>query len=299
MQTESGTAHSIVANDLRSLGVREGDDLLVMAATRSLQLPAAQGGTRVSGSQALLQGLLAAVGESGTVLVMSFSGQSWTPTQKWHSELFSNTKSTINGGFSAHVLAQPDAHRSSHPTNSFAAIGAHARDYVEFHGPHAHCFRPVEELISRSGKMLSVGTIEQSPGFSTVHVAQFHLGLSHQSLLGGISTARYYDSFGRNRLFRKWDIPGCSMGFGRLYPHYRAAGVLHEGGVAGSASMLLGAAQGYEIARKALIDDPTCVLCTDPDCMSCRAMLRYNVSDWRPYWQRKIANARSRVRRDR
>jgi aminoglycoside 3-N-acetyltransferase len=112
------------------------------------------------------------------------------------------------------------------------------------------------------------------------------LGLATKSLVGGVDGA-YYERDGERRWFSKRDVPGCSMGFGHLYPLYRECGVMSSGHVGDAASLLVACRDAYEIERAAIEDDPKISLCDDPDCISCRGTKLFNLSDMFPFYVRR------------
>lgn len=261
--------------DLQALGLSRGDHVLVSSDVRFMRLKRGTDGQVPHYAEALLDGLLDVVGDTGTVVVPTFSKSAVTPRQRLAARPFNVETPTTSGGLPQAVLKRPGSLRSLHPTNSFAAIGAGAREFLRFHTPATHCFQPLETMAAMGGKQAVIGCVEISPGFSSVHLAQQHLGLTTRNLLSGRLTARYVDPWGRSRVFHKRDIPGCSGGFGRLYDRYRSEGILQEGRVAGAPSLLIGVKECYEVAREALLEDPTCVLCDDPGCLDCRFAKTY------------------------
>lgn len=270
-----------LVNDLRSLGIAEGDHVLVRVAARGMIAYQGPDGADSDPSADLVEALLESVGAGGTIAALTFTK---TRVGWGRAPRYSSSATVTTGKFARAVLAHPQALRSRHPTNSFTAIGSRAGDLTDFHTEMSHPFRPVEDLVLLQGKMLLVGCATASPGFSTVHVAQHHLALSRNTLFAGIARARYTDHYQRERTYRKWDVPGCSMGFGKMYRAYRDAGLLTEGTVGGAESLLIGAAEALAVDRATLEQDPTAVLCDNLSCISCRASLYYNVRDWAPYW---------------
>lgn len=273
-----------LVEDLEDLGLASSDTVLVMSDVRFLRIKRTAPGDRINYAEALLDAVSDVVGPEGTVLAMAFTPVSWLPSRRASIPIFSSTALPTTGGFATALMARQGSTRSQHPTNSFVALGPAATELLQFHTPATHCFRPVEELISRGGKMLSIGCVDVAPGFSSTHVAQFHLGLSFQSLLRGRARARYLDEGGRERVFRKRDVPGCSNGFGKMYPRYRKYGILKEGVVSGAPSMLIRADDAYRVDIETLRDDPTIVLCDDPSCVSCKGTLLYAKSSWASCW---------------
>jgi aminoglycoside N3'-acetyltransferase len=175
------------------------------------------------------------------------------------------------------LVDDPAAARSEHPTNSFVALGPLAEDIAGDHDETSTAFHPMRALIRHRGKMLLVGCMHTSPGFSTVHLAQEDLGLATRSVLSGLIGAHYYDHkrFGERRWFARADVPGCSMGFGKAYPQYEKAGLLAVGNVLAARSALIDAAAAYRVERAMLERDPTSLLCDEPACTFC-ATRTYN-----------------------
>ncbi len=167
---------SRLVSDLRRLGLTSGDCVLVRAGTRQWD----REGVRPPARQALRDACLQVVGPSGTLVGLTFTRQAviW---RRGNAAAFDEQSTTNAGGFAQCLLAHPHRRRSRHPTNSFCAIGAKADTIVEDHGPHASAFAPIAKLTALDGKMLVVGCVETSPGFSTVHFAQRTLGLSFRS----------------------------------------------------------------------------------------------------------------------
>lgn len=265
-----------IAEDLAALGVESGDCILAMADVRFLRFDRNRG-ERINPANALRDGILGAIGAEGTVMAMTFSS---AVTYRWLPRSMSCPPEVniTTGSFAKSILAHPASVRSQHPTSSFSAIGPFAAELTRFHTPHAHSFRPVEDLIACGGKLLKVGCTEVNPGFATVHVAQFHLGLSALDKRAGKVRVRYTNEYGRNSTFIKYDIPGCGGGFGKQYPIYENQGILSSGSVAGAKSMLVPARAAYELDRQRLKDNPASVLCDNPLCWDCNVGRPYTTS---------------------
>jgi aminoglycoside N3'-acetyltransferase len=96
----------------------------------------------------------------------------------FHSRMKSET-----GALPQIVLDHPASVRSKHPTNSFVAIGPNAKAIVQGHDESSTGFFPIKNLIDLGGKLLLVGCVDSSPGFSTVHRVQEDLGLADKTLM--------------------------------------------------------------------------------------------------------------------
>jgi aminoglycoside 3-N-acetyltransferase len=166
------------------------------------------------------------------------------------------------------VLRAPGAIRSTHPVESVAAIGPHARALVRPHpiddpmGPRSPWARAV--ALDARIVLLGVG-LERC---SIVHHAE--------RLFGGYALARPYlvpalDEAGERTYVEVDGGSACSEGFPALEPELHAHGVLEEATVGHARTRLLGSRATVEIAIERLRRETTALLCTRPGCASCRA----------------------------
>ncbi len=147
----SPTTHSAkIAHDLRALGVRPGGVLLVHSSLRSL-------GPVPGGAETVIQGLLAAVGEEGTLLLPALSYQhvnSQTP-------LFDAVETPSNvGALPEYFRTRPGTQRSVHPTHSVCSVGPRAEVLLADHWcDETPCgrFSPFRKLREIGGQLLMLG----------------------------------------------------------------------------------------------------------------------------------------------
>lgn len=251
---------SDAAAQLKSLGLQAGDTVLVRASLGALG-PVAAGASR---AQILIDALLDVVGPDGLVLGLSFSKNDWSfrfPKKP----PYDVREPCITGGFAAAMLKHPGAIRSLHPTNSFVAIGRDAETLMRKHDETQSCFEPMQDIIDRGGKMLLIGCQTDSPGFSTVHLAQNRLHLDTKTWMKFILGRRTQSGW-----YMKRDVPGCSMGFGKFYEAYRASGALKESKVGQADAWLMDAKTAYEIEYPMIARDPNVALCDRDTCIFCR-----------------------------
>lgn len=274
-------------SQLQALGLARGDTVLVRAATSAI-------GT-VSGENNrpdfLTDAILETIGPEGLLLGLSFSKSDWIfrfPKK----EPYDTGEPAVTGGLVAAMLRRPHAYRSDHPTNSFVAMGEGASAFLADHDAEAACFAPIRKLIARRGKMMLIGCEQTSPGFSTVHLVQHDLGLDTRTWMGLILGRRYLAKDGSVRWYRKKDVPGCSMGFGKFYEPYRAEGILREGKVGEANGLLIDAAAAYDVEHGIVSRDPTAALCDRDCCMTCRLGWFY-----KPIEARRFLGARFRGER--
>lgn len=181
---------------------------------------------------------------------------------------------TNSGALGKLVVELPDAVLSAHPTHAFAGVGERVKRALASHDARKACFAPIGELADQHDfSMLLLGCVEESPGFSTVHVAQHRLGLSQRHML---------------RLLMRWDTlhdgrwssvmateaPGCSASFGKFYPHYEADGNLVRGEWRGVSWLFVPSARrALEAETRLLRERGRFVDCGRWNCLSCRLRL--------------------------
>jgi aminoglycoside N3'-acetyltransferase len=257
--------------DLRRIGLAQGDAVLVRCAAR----PIAPRAKAVAGT--LLDALLEVVGPTGTVVALTFTDVQ-KATEKKPVAKFSDDARTTAGSFSTAVLGHPARKRSTHPSNSIAAIGVQADFLVDAHTEQALPFSWIRRLIEISGKQLVIGCVTQninalgfaeSPGLSTVHFTQEELGLSDKTFLSGTEGCFVAGPGGEPRWVPRIHMPGCSMGFWKMYGHYVRAGILRAGMIGEAYSILGAAPEAAEVERAIMAENPRAVLCDRPDCLSC------------------------------
>lgn len=129
---------------------------------------------------------------------------------------------TNSGALGRQIAAMPQAALSRHPTHAFAGFGDRVSSVLSVHDSSQSCFEPIGVLADQYDfSMLLLGCVSESPGFSTVHVAQYRLGLSQRHLL---RLMLRWDSAVEGRILSRVarELPGCSASFGKFYPHYEA-----------------------------------------------------------------------------
>jgi aminoglycoside N3'-acetyltransferase len=268
-----------IAEQLRALGIHEGDTVLARGSVRSIGTIFGPGRPR----EKVIRALLSALGAEGTLVGLAFTRTFLFP-RKHREYVFDRHTPPTTGGFASAMVEWPGSVRSGHPSNSFVAIGRNAELILNGHDERAGCFSPIERLLELDGKMLAMGIPPENPGFSTVHLAQFHLGLSTRSIMANRLGVHFVRPDGSVGVFRKRDVPGCSRGFHKFYAHYVRQGKLEIGRVGDAYSLAIKAADAYRIERALLSRNPRFALCDNPGCVFCRGSLYYNLGDWPVYY---------------
>ena len=269
-ESDQAVSAEEISLNLERLGVSEGDTVLVRCDIGSI-------GKMEGGSQLIfLKLLLEKIGETGTLVVPAFTESVW-----WNQELpapFKRLTFSYAGTLANALIRHPDAIRSHHPTHSFIAVGADATFYMADHSPATACFFPLYKMMNKQAKMLLIGCVDSSPGFSTVHLAQFELGLSRKHLTRLLLKSSYIDSEGVVQIYRPIESPGCSLGFSKFYKDYVVAGLLKTAKIGKAYSLSMDMTEAFEIELDILEKNPKYALCENPSCLSCRVLNAYNLN---------------------
>jgi len=266
---------------LQKMGIGEGDILVIAADLGEIGL--------VEGSpqDTILNALLETVGESGTIVGPCFTRHFFMHEidKKY---VFDIHKPPTSGSLSRIMLEHPKSERSLHPTNSFVAIGAKAKQILAGHDKNSLSYDPVGKAVDLNAKMLLIGCVASSPGFFTVHYAQQALGLTHKRFLKPKRGVYYKDNNGEVKLFIKKDFGGCAKGCYKFYSYYVMDGGLTTGRMGNANCIAMDGKRAFDVAYNILKENPRFALCDDPLCGSCRASWSFNKRDYIPYYLRKI-----------
>ncbi|MEU9193597.1 aminoglycoside N(3)-acetyltransferase [Streptomyces hundungensis] len=173
-----------LAADLRALGVRDGETLLVHSSLKSL-------GWVAGGAVALVRSLLDTLGETGTLVVPTHCGDNSDPAhwrrpavpEEWWEPIRAAlpaydpliTPSRGVGVVPETVRTWPGAVRSAHPQTSFAAIGPGASRITEGHA--LDCLlgerSPLARLEETDGRVLLLGAGYDS--CTSFHLAEYRV----------------------------------------------------------------------------------------------------------------------------
>jgi aminoglycoside 3-N-acetyltransferase len=236
---------------LGALGVREGNALIFHSALSSV-------GMLTGGQEALIDSILAAVGQEGTVMVpvMPDMAVPFDPQR---------SPSTV-GSVSEFLRRRGNAKRSLHPTHSVAAIGGAAEVLVEGHERCTPCGvgSPFEKLARVGGWVLLFG-VDQDRNTS-LHTAE---DLADVPYLRQVEVP----VIGGDGQVRMVTVPKYPLGhreFIGIDKRLRQAGIVRVGRVGNAVLRLMPARDLLEFSLALLRADPAAFLCRKPRCVSCR-----------------------------
>lgn len=257
-----------IEQSLSDMGIKHGDVVLVRAAPRKV-------GAIDGGVATILAALKGTVGESGTVVTLGFT-KIYPMHKVAQSPVFDSKTPSNAGSLAKAFMSDPGCLRSTHPSNSFLAVGPEAEYILRDHDASSLSYEPMNKLREVGAKMLLIGCVADSPGFTTVHSAQENLGLTRKGWLRGLMGVRYADD-GQTYTYRKKDFGGCSRGFSKFYKYYVQEEILITGRIGDAYSIMANAKDAYEIEYEKIKRDNKFYLCDNPDCFSCKVTWRNNV----------------------
>ncbi len=176
-----------------------------------------------------------------------------------------------SGALGTQVASIPGAVVSRHPSHRFTGTGPRIADVLDQHDQDSSCFFPIGELAKRHDfSMLLLGCVDESPGFSTVHVVQNEFGLTRRHLIRYLLRWDFDGPAGRASKVAI-ECPGCSLSFGKFYPAYETDGNLVRGEFWGSKYLFVPSARKAMAAERKLLEaDPRFVDCGRLACSTCR-----------------------------
>lgn len=249
-----GTDRDQLASDLRDLGLREGTTVLVHSSLSGL-------GWVDGGADAVIDALLAAVGERGTVLFPTLTGTERDGPER-PPVIDLETTPCWTGTIPEASRHRAGAVRSIHPTHSVTAIGAKA---TAFTAGHERSRTPCDErspyvrLMEEDGHILLLGGVTHDSN-TTLHALEELAGvpyhLQDEETDGIVTLSDGARKTVRNRLHLwRWD-----RDFTKITGHLERSGVSRSGRVGESTSTLVSASGMRDVVLPLLRDDPLFLL---------------------------------------
>lgn len=265
----TGNIVPAVLDDLKSVGVREGDLLIVHSSFRSLGL------TNDSATD-VVRTLLEAVGAEGTLMMPTFT---YCYAGIWGMQPFDpdTTPSRFMGILPETLRSYPGALRSASPTFSVAAIGKHAKRLTECKENAGGLGQgsSYEDAYRLGARILLIGVGNNRN--SMIHYAEHASGLP-------IRDIPYREFWGHSALVMrngeaievplKPDFPGCSVNFGEVDEFLVEHDILTRGRICCATSYMIDARQMVDGVAARLREQPDWLFCESVSCEPCQLRRR-------------------------
>jgi aminoglycoside N3'-acetyltransferase len=154
-RTRTKVSRTQILEDLRKLGVKEGDVLYVFSSLSRI-------GNVVGGASTVIDALAEAVGTEGTLVLPCFSlvGDEMTKTLESGRVFDPKTTQTTLGLIPETFRKEPGVLRSIHPTHSVCALGTKGKWITQGHENCATTFgkdTPFDKMVGFNAKVLLLG----------------------------------------------------------------------------------------------------------------------------------------------
>lgn len=259
------TRESLI-EDLKSLGIKQGDMLLVKASYRSI-------GKVEGGPKTLIDSILDVIGSEGTLVTVAFAPRviSWKRFFSKKKYTYTKESSTYTGAFNSVFIKYPNILRSENPLQSYAAIGKYAKELIDNYKVSSPPYELLKVMSEKyHAKNLQIGG----------HV--FGVGTTHISLMEAMKKNGYYqrlpkggiyyiDSNGKRKWMESCESIFCVKGHKKLYPYYNSEkGILSRGKIGNADSLVSDMYMTLQIERRLFDKEINIILCDDPLCLKCR-----------------------------
>jgi len=256
-------------DDLKAIGVREGDLLIVHSSFKSLGL------IDVSPTD-VIRTLIEAVGGEGTVMMPTFT---YCYSGIWAVKPFNpvTTPSLFMGVLPETLRAYPGALRSASPTYSVAAFGNDAKALTEAKENAGGLGQgsSFDDAYRLGAKILLIGVGNNRN--SMIHYAEYASGLP-------ICDIPYREFWGRTALVEKDgeavevplkpDFPGCSANFGETDEFLVEHNLLTRGSMCSTTGYLMDARKMVDAIAAQLRKQPDWLFCESLTCEPCQIKRR-------------------------
>ncbi|HKL42915.1 MAG TPA: AAC(3) family N-acetyltransferase [Clostridia bacterium] len=251
-KTTSPITIKSIEKDLKTLGIKAGDIILVHASLSSI-------GWVCGGAQSVIDALINVVGEKGTLVMPSHSGELSDPNQwnhppvpeEWYEVIYKNMpgfdpdKTPTRGmGKIAELFRRfPNVIRSNHPQVSFSAYGKVSKEITKNHPltPQFGMDSPLGKLYSYGSKVLLLGVGYDA--CTSFHLSETIVEGMHKTKMG---TSILVDGVSKWQWFKDFDYD--SSDFKSIGKSFEEALEVRKGKIGNAKSILLDMNQGVDFA---------------------------------------------------
>lgn len=264
-----------LVNDLKSLGIKEGDTLFLRISYRAI-------GKIENGPKTFLDALLKVVGEEGSIILVA-TPQRYNPLvrffykSKISSEEHLKDPSTGIGIMSKIALQYPSAMVSKKLIFPFVVIGKHAKYLTENHTREKDGFWLLREAVEKfDSKCLRIG-------------GESLTGTTHLAFTDMLRKYDYYQKCVLYGLYIKendkvkWQTEPissfCKKGYKKMFDQLIYPCInKKEGKVGNGYAIVTNMRETLEKEREILFKNPKEILCEDDSCVLCRISLPFSNS---------------------
>lgn len=239
-QGKAGVSREQLVQDLKKIGLTEGDSVLVHSSLSKV-------GFVQGGAQTVVDALFDVVGVNGTLLFPTFPAAGRNKTHLEEHPYFDirNTPSQM-GSITEYFRKLDGVSRSFHPTDPVCAKGPLAEFYTNTHygqlTPYNE-FSPFRKLCEKRGKILMLGTTLNGACVN-LHTLEDAVDFKHPVYDEKIFEIKMIDANGGESIMKtKVHNPECSAkrNCDALKPEFLKQGVLVDGMIGEAKSMLIDA----------------------------------------------------------
>ena len=254
MKTITG---DMLVEDLKGLGVREGDCVMLHSSLGSL-------GWIDGGADTVVEAFFDAMGPLGTLVTPAFTEGAWTERLAMPDcrgdcpqAFCPSTSPSHEGAIPNAALARPGRLRSCHPTHSWVANGARAEELLRDHcNAPTPCGAgsPFERLVELDGCIVILGV-----GVNTITLWHYYEDILEVPYMGHYHPEERHLSYCTAGRRIQYEFPGIMMDV------VRASGIMTSGKVGRSTSGLIRARTFRRFLATIMGDDPYCFIVRPPD----------------------------------
>lgn len=237
---------------LKLMGIVPGDTLFVHSALSSI-------GNVDGGADAVIDALLEAVGEDGTVAVSTLS---------FGHPFCAETTPTGVGAISETFRKRPEAKRSLSPIHSIAAIGAKAEYLVRDHEEYLNACglgSPYTKLRDMDAKILLLG-VDMNRN-TTLHAIEDIMNSCYLEKRA-VPAPTYMKGYKGKEITLEKFPPG-HRDFLRSTPILRRAGALTDGYIGNAVVKVISVKKMFGVLIEKIADEPLYFMCDNPACEYC------------------------------
>jgi len=239
-----------IVDGLRSLGLETGAVVIAHSALSSF-------GEVAGGADTIIDALLKVVGAEGTVVMPTFSAERpFNP----------KTSTTFLGTVPETFRKRKDSVRSLHPLVPLSAIGKNAGYIVEGHekseAPQG-MESPYGKIVELDGYILLLGV--DLDRCTMMHTFEILANAPYLSQVDG----EFLDGKGRKVRKTFSQFPGPHRDFIGLTTRFEKAGIIRKTKIGRAVVRLIRAKDMIAEGLRAMEENPTAVLCENPNCADC------------------------------